>query len=150
MIKKIKPLTRTIKFEAEISRIQDEQERAQKDLFGLDERCIPLLDVLELEDEIKIRMELPGVRPKDITILLQRDAVEIKGNKNEESIKGKIKFLRLEREYGKFRRYVSFPSKVRVSTAKAVLENGILMITAKKSKEEENKEFPLKIQKNEK
>lgn len=135
MIKKIKPIIRIIKLEADIHRLTNEQEGGKRDVFGLQERCIPLLDVLELEDEMKIQMELPGVQPRDISIFLQSNAVEIKGKKNEEPTKGEVKFLRLEREYGRFRRYVSLPSRVNMSTAKAVLENGILTIKAKKSKQ---------------
>jgi len=48
------------------------------------ERKIPSVDVLEHDDEITVKAELPGVEKKDLDISLTNNSVTIKGNTSHE------------------------------------------------------------------
>jgi HSP20 family protein len=132
MVKRIKPVSRIIKVDAEISRIKRESQVRREKLQDWGLSWLPLVDVYEKKDEIVVEAEIPGVSETDVEITVQSNRVEIKGLKKEGISSGKIKFLRLEREFGAFRRLVALPSTVVPDRAKAVLTNGVLKIHLKK------------------
>ncbi len=147
MVKKIKPVSRIVKIEAEINRIFGEVFFQKREFLGLDESWVPCIDISERGNEIKIEIELPGVAQRDINILLHSNRLEISGLKRESLPQGRIKYHRLEREYGAFRRYIFLPSLVIPEKAKASLENGILTVVLKKYRGKREKEVIVKIQK---
>jgi len=146
MVKRIKPVSRTIKIEAEVSRVVEEVFIHNKDLLGLDESWVPCVDVSERGNDLFVKVELPGVEEKDVLILLYSSRLEIKGFKKESLPDSGFKFLRLEREYGNFRRFVFLPTSVRSDRAKASLENGVLTIHLKKQQPKGEKEVILEIE----
>lgn len=146
MVRKIKPVPRFAKIEEEIDRIIGEVFFQKKDFLGLDEGWIPHVDIYEKDNEIAIETEVPGVSQKDITILLHSNRIEIRGVKRENLGAAKIKYLRLEREYGTFRRILYLPASAVPEKTKAFLSNGILTIILMKPKKKEEKEVMVKIQ----
>lgn len=147
MAKRIKPVSRIIKIEAEINKIIGEAFFRGNELPGLDESWVPCVDISEKEDEIIVEIELPGVAQKDISLLLHSNKFEVRGIKKESLPSKKIKFFRLEREYGKFRRVVFFPCTVETENAKATMENGILTIKVQKYRHKRDKEVMLNTKK---
>ena len=147
MIKKIRPVSRIVKIEAEINKIFGEFFSHKKELFGLEESWVPYVDISEKEDEVIIKAELPGVAQKDISILLHSNRIELKGIKREKKSRSNVRYFRLEREFGIFRRIVFLPSAVFPEKSKAMLENGILTIVLKKYRKEKEKEVVVKVQK---
>lgn len=147
MIRRIKPICRAVRIEGEIQRIMDEVFSERQELLSLREAWMPCVDIYEMENEIVIETELAGVSQKDILISLQTNRIEIKGAKRENLSSSQIKYLRLEREYGKFHRTITLPCAVYTEKAKALLENGILTLILKKLKKKKEKEVLVKIQK---
>jgi HSP20 family protein len=147
MVKKIKPVSRVVKIEAEINKIFGEFFSHRQDILGLDESWVPSVDISEKEDEVIVKVELPGVAQKDIAILLHSNRMEIKGIKKERRYRSHVRYFRLEREFGTFRRIVFLPSAVVPEKSKALLENGILTVTLKKYRKKKEKEVVVKIQK---
>jgi HSP20 family protein len=147
MVRKIRPVSRIVKIEAEIDRIFGEFFSQENELFGLDESWVPCVDISEKGNEVIVAVEIPGVAQKDITILLHSNRLEIKGVKREKRPQSNMKYHRLEREYGTFRRFVFLPSAVVPERSRALLENGILTIILKKFRRKKEKEVVLKVQK---
>jgi HSP20 family protein len=147
MAKRIKPVSRIVKIEAEINKIAGEVFSSKRELLGIDEAWVPYIDISERSSEVIIAVELPGILQKDISLLLYSNRIEIKGFKRENLQNQKIKFLRLEREYGTFQRSIFLPCAVLQEGAKAALENGILTIVLRKPKKRERKEYVLEIKK---
>lgn len=145
MSKKIRPVSRIVKIEAEINKIAGEVFLKKKDLLGLDEFWVPCVDVAENETDITVEVELPGVEQKDIDIVFYGNRIEVKGLKKENISAERIKYLRLEREYGPFRRFIFLPNSVHPEKTKAVLENGVLTIQFKKARGKTDREVILKI-----
>jgi HSP20 family protein len=148
MIRKIKPISRIVKINTEIDRIKREPLARREKFLEWDESWIPRVDIYEKKREIIVEAEIPGVSQSDITITVQSNRVEIKGMKKESISSEKIKYLRLEREFGSFRRLVALPSTVSPDKAKAFLENGVLVLLLKKYFPKEDKDILIEIKKN--
>jgi HSP20 family protein len=132
MVRKIKPISRVIRIETEIGRIERTRTLRRDRLVDWDENWIPRVDVYEKPEAIVVEAEIPGVGKPDIVITVQSNRVEIKGMKKESVSSGGIRYLRLEREFGSFRRLVALPATVVPDKAKAYLDNGVLTLYLKK------------------
>jgi HSP20 family protein len=75
--------------------------------------------------------------------------IEIRGVKKEASIATDPRYLRLEREYGAFQRSVALPCAVVPDKARAVLENGVLIVYIRKLRGARDRDIVVKIQKTE-
>jgi len=147
MIKRIKPISRVMKIEGEIHRLMSEVLSQRREWLDLEGGWAPYVDVYENEDELIVEAEVPGLSHRDVHISLHMSRVELKGAKKESPSSQKIRYLRLEREYGKFRRTIPLPCAVLTEKAKAILENGVLTIRLKKMRGNKEKEILVKIQK---
>ncbi len=112
----------------------------QKQATAWDLHWIPRVDIFEKGEEIIVEAEIPGVDESDVEITVQSNRVEIKGQKKENFFSSKIKFLRLEREFGAFRRLITLPSTVVPDKARALLSNGVLKLYLKKYLAREKKD----------
>ena len=133
--------------EAEINKIFGVFSSQKKELFGLAESWVPCVVISEKEDAVIVKAELPGVAQKDISILLHRNRIELKGIKRESHSRSRVRYFRLEREFGTFRRIVFLPVAVVPEKSKAMLENGILTIVLKKYRKTKEKKVVVKVQK---
>jgi len=128
MVRKIKPVSRVIRISTEIDRIKRAPVSKLNRVLDLDENWIPRVDVYEKPREIIVEAEIPGVAQTDIIITVQSSRVEVRGMKKESVPSEKIRYLRLEREFGSFRRLVGLPATVLPDRAKAFLQNGVLTL----------------------
>ncbi len=147
MAKKIRPISRTIKIEAAINRLAGEVFERNRELLVLGEGWVPVVDILESETDIIVEAELPGISDKDVHLVLHNNRLEIKGMKKEVLAHSRIKYFRLERECGPFRRYVFLPNAVNPDRTKAILENGVLTVIFKKYRRKIQGEVVLEIKK---
>jgi HSP20 family protein len=92
----------------------------------------PNIDLTEDTDEITIKAEVPGVTAVDLEVLFQEGAVQIRGEKRQPVHRGKVRYLCLERAYGKFSRTIHLTAAVDLNTARARLRNGVLTLTLPK------------------
>lgn len=88
----------------------------------------PLIDLLEDEDNVTIRAELPGVNKEDIKLNVTEDSLELKVLRKKESSTETVGAQRLERSYEGFYRYLQLPCKVVPEKATATYNNGILEV----------------------
>jgi HSP20 family protein len=147
MVKKIKPVSRVVTIDTEISKIKREPFSRREKSPLWDGAWLPRVDVYEKPTEIIVEAEIPGVSPADIIITVQSSRVEIKGMKWEAAASAKIRYLRLEREFGGFRRLVALPATVAPDKAKAFLENGVLTLRLKKYVPHEDKDLVIEVTK---
>ncbi len=92
----------------------------------------PQVDVEETDKEVIVKVDLPGVNPKDVQIELQDNSLNISGrSETEEEIKEK-NYYHKERRYGSFQRQVPLPCPVIPEDAKAKAQDGVLTITLPK------------------
>jgi len=147
MAKKIRSISGTVRIEAEINKLAGKVFARGGEIRVLEEGWVPVVDISENETDIIVEAELPGVSSKDIQIVLNNNRLEIKGMKREAPVPSRIKFFRLERECGFFRRFVFLPNAVNPDSTEAILDNGVLTIVFKKYRRSKQREVILTIKK---
>ena len=90
------------------------------------------VDLKETEDSYVVKMEAPGVDPKEMDISLSGNRLFIRGEKKEESEKKGENFHHVERRFGSFSRTVDLPSSIDESAVSADYDKGVFTITVKK------------------
>jgi HSP20 family protein len=107
----------------------------------------PAMDVIEDDEQIVVKTDLPGVNREDIQIDLTEDTLEINAKSSKESEKegeeeGVI-YHRKERRYASANRRLILPAKVKLSEVSAKFDNGVLTVTMPKLEKKET--FNVKI-----
>ena len=95
----------------------------------------PSLDVSETEKEILVRLEIPGVDPKDLDISLSGNILTVAGEKKEEKEDKGRDFYHSERRFGSFRRSVELPDTADLESIHAEHTAGVLKIHIAKTAE---------------
>lgn len=104
----------------------------------------PAVDIYETENEIVMKVELPGLSKENVNIELKDNILTIKGERKIEEEVKKENYHRIERSYGYFQRSFSLPSIVQQDKVKASFKDGILDI--KLPKAEKAKPAQIKIE----
>ena len=92
----------------------------------------PAVDILETEDAVTLKADLPDVDPKNVGIQLENGTLTLKGERKFEHEKNGKGFHRIERSYGSFVRAFSLPDTVDAEHVKADYKNGVLTVTVPK------------------
>jgi HSP20 family protein len=93
----------------------------------------PSVDILETENELVLKADIPDVSLKDINIQIEQGTLSIKGERKFEKVEGKgTGYHRIERSYGEFQRFFSLPETVEPDKVKAEYKNGVLTVTLPK------------------
>lgn len=90
-------------------------------------------DIIDEGDKLVIKMDLPGVKKKDIELNVTDNSVEISAEHKAEEEEKRKNFLRKERSKVSYYRTLPLPEKVVSSKAKANLSDGVLNITIPKT-----------------
>src|SRR4030065_2717948 len=93
--------------------------------LALPEMKLPKVDVIDRENEVVVKAEIPGVEKKDLDISLTESTVTIKGSTQREQKEEKGDYYRAEISRGAFTRTVSLPCEVDTNKAKATFNNGM-------------------------
>ncbi|HXZ53443.1 MAG TPA: Hsp20/alpha crystallin family protein [Burkholderiales bacterium] len=96
------------------------------------EITMPKVDVIDRDEEVVVRAEVPSVKKEDIEISISGNLVTIKGETKKEEKEEKGDYYRAEISRGSFSRMVSLPADVDESKAKAALKDGVLELTLPK------------------
>lgn len=100
--------------------------------MALPEMKVPKVDVVDRENEIVVKAEVPGVDKKDIDISVGEDTVTIKGETRREEKEEKGDYYRCEISRGAFSRTVALPAAVDGTGARASFKDGMLELTLPK------------------
>ena len=92
----------------------------------------PHVDVLETENEIVVKADLPGVDEKDIDIKIENGTLTLKGERKVENDDTEKGYHRIERGYGSFVRCFSVPTSVDPEKVNASYKSGVLSVTLPK------------------
>jgi len=95
---------------------------------------MPRVDVVDRDDEIIVKAEVPGVDKKDLDISVTENSVSIKGNTSHEEKEEKGDYYRCEMSSGSFARVVPLPADVDAEKARSKFKDGVLELTLPKMK----------------
>lgn len=133
--------------EREMDRLRREMDRLFSGFRGfrpLRFGVFPLMNVSEDKDNLYIRAELPGIQASDIEISVEGDTLTLRGERKSAEVGDNVSFHRREREFGRFRRSLTLPTRIDVDKVEAVFKNGILQITLPKAEEVRPKQITVK------
>lgn len=101
-------------------------------LFEEADMRMPNLDVVDRENEILVRAEVPGIDKKDLDISVTDNLLTIKGKTSSEKKEEKGDYHRHEISSSSFARSVMLPAAVDSAKAASSLKDGVLEITLPK------------------
>ena len=105
---------------------------AWSDMLAPFEGKLPRVDVVDRDDDILVRAEVPGVKREGLDVSMTDNNVTIKGTTAEEKEEEKGEYYRHETARGSFTRTVALPGEVDGSKARATFTDGVLEITMPK------------------
>ena len=103
----------------------------------------PSVDVSESNDEIIVKVEIPGVSPEDVDISIDDNHLIISGEKKQEAEVKDRNYCCVERPYGSFRRSLALPSAAEVDNIKASSKDGVLSIVIPKSDDRQSRKIEI-------
>jgi HSP20 family protein len=123
---------------AEVGDFGDEIRRVFLELgrtFGAESlagECSPAIDVFETDGTLEVTVDLPGVEPAAVRVLMKADAVLVVGEKTARRGRRESTFHLVERGFGRFARAVRLGRACDAEQARATLANGELRISIPK------------------
>jgi HSP20 family protein len=113
--------------------LRREIDRLFDDTFGRGEGMStwsPAVDVRETDNEMRLDVEVPGMKPDDIEVTAENGVLTISGEKKSERKEGdeKSRYHVVERSYGSFSRSFQLPKGLDESKIEADCDSGILSI----------------------
>lgn len=105
---------------------------------------MPKVDIIDRDDEIFIRAELPGVDKKDIDISMTDNTVTIKGETSKEEKEEKGDYYRCETSRGSYTRTLSLPAGVNAEKTSATFKDGVLELTMPKMEQAKRRNIEVK------
>ena len=106
----------------------------------------PTMDVIEKDESILLRAELPGMQEEDVEITVENRHLTIQGEKKFAHEESEGNYRRLESRYGSFYRTFSLPSSVDQERIDAHFSKGVLEIELPKAEQAKPKKISVKVQ----
>jgi len=107
---------------------------------------MPAVDMSETKDDLVLKVEVPGVCEKDVSVSITGDLLTIRGERRwSEDEAREHKFLHVERAYGQFERLIQLPLAVQADKVKAIYRDGVLEIKLPKTEELKPREIKIDI-----
>ena len=97
--------------------------------FAPGKHFIPTADVFARNGDVIVRMDLPGMDPKDIRVRFQEGDLAVTGERKFDHEVKEDGYVRKESSYGSFERHVSLPKGIKESDIKAEYDKGVLEIS---------------------
>jgi HSP20 family protein len=88
----------------------------------------PAVEVIQRDDNLIVRAELPGLSPQDVRVEVTDDGLIIEGERREEREENDQGVYRREINYGRFYRMVPLPDGVDADQVRAQFNNGVLEV----------------------
>lgn len=92
----------------------------------------PRVDIVDRDDDILVRADVPGVKKENLDITLTDNTITIKGKTSEEKKEEKGDYFRRETLKGSFSRTMYLPSDVDGNRAESTIKNGMLEVVVPK------------------
>lgn len=99
----------------------------------------PRVDLIDRDEEILVRAEVPGVEKNDLNVDLSGQLLTIHGERRHEEKEEEGEYFRAEIARGAFTRTIRLPEDVELEKAKAEFKDGILEIHLPKTHKTERR-----------
>src|SRR5215472_10390120 len=106
---------------------------------------VPPVDVYEDEQNLVLKLEIPGLSDEDINVSVENNTLTIQGERKFEKEEKEENFHRIERRYGSFVRTFRLPNTVDGEKCEAHYDKGILKVTLPKRAEAKPKQIKVGV-----
>jgi HSP20 family protein len=108
--------------------------------------CRPPIDVYETGEAVEIALDVPGIGPDDLRVVVRENAVIVAGEKAAGSCAARdARFHVAERTFGRFARALRLLTPVDASQARAELSGGRLRIIVPRIDDRRGRDIPVKV-----
>jgi HSP20 family protein len=104
----------------------------------------PAMDVIERENELEIRLNLPGMAAEDVSVEVEDYVLTVSGEINDAIDEENERYTYRERSYGAFKRSVRLSDTVDVDNINATYHDGVLSLSLPKLPEALPKQIAVK------
>lgn len=122
---------------APIFGLRREIDKLFEDTFGGGETGFtwsPAVDVRESDNELRLDIEIPGIKPEEVEVTAENGVLTVRGEKrSERKEEENARYHVVERSYGSFMRSFQLPQGLDEERIEATCDNGILSIHIPKS-----------------
>jgi HSP20 family protein len=125
----------------EVDTIQSEVNRVFDAFFGNSagagraRRWVPAMDLVETDEHLVLRADLPGMSKDDVTIEIRDGALTVSGERKAEHEEKSEGFYRVERAFGSFSRSLTLPDGIDAQKVDADFTDGVLEVRIPKPEE---------------
>ncbi len=95
----------------------------------------PAIDVYEEGDTLVVEAHLPGMKPDDIDVNVERGVLTISGKTESEQERKERNYLLREQRSGRFSRSLQLPAGYEADPSEATFEQGVLRLVFPKAEE---------------
>jgi HSP20 family protein len=95
---------------------------------GATRRWIPAMDLVETDDHLVLRADLPGLDKDEVEIEVKDNVLTVSGERKAEHQESSNGYHRVERSYGRFSRSLSLPQGVDADQVQAEFDKGVLEV----------------------
>ena len=155
MIRVMRTRIHAVPISSEIGEFADEIHQVFRELgrvYAADSlagECAPPIDVYETDETFEISVDLPGVDPGVVRIIVKGGALLVAGEKAPRRGRGDASFHLVERGYGRFARTVRLHAACDAGRARATLANGELRIVLPKIAERRGRAIQIAVDRGE-
>jgi HSP20 family protein len=100
---------------------------------------LPKVDLIDRENELVVRAELPGVSKDDVEVTVEEFNVTIKATTKQEHKEEEGEYYRRELSSGEYQRTLALPASVDEEKAQASFTDGVLELTLPKQEKTRRK-----------
>jgi HSP20 family protein len=132
--------------------LQDRMNRLFRDSYGEGREealttttFAPPVDVYEDEQNVTLKIEVPGIDEKDIDVRIENNTLTVHGERKFEKEEKEENYRRVERQYGSFTRTFTLPQTVDQESVKADYDKGVLKIQLAKKAEAKPKQIKVNV-----
>src|SRR5215210_1145618 len=126
----------------EVDSLQSEVNRVFDAFFGNGasgatraRRWVPAMDLVETEDQLVLKADLPGLGHDDISIEVKDGVLTVSGERRAEHEQNSEGFYRVERAFGHFSRSMTLPDGIDAERIAADFHDGVLEVRIPKPEE---------------
>jgi HSP20 family protein len=88
----------------------------------------PAMDLMEVEDQLVLRADLPGLSEDDVNIEVRDNILTVSGERKSEHQDKRNGYYRVERSFGRFGRSLTLPEGVDADRIDASFDKGVLEV----------------------
>jgi HSP20 family protein len=125
---------------SELARMEDRWLRGRGEQGGF----APAVDVYEEKEAITLLAELPGIKPEDVQITVEKGVLTVQGERRQERDETRGAYHRMERSYGHFSRSFVLPEYVDPNAVEANMDAGLLRLRLPKQPAAKPRQIPVR------